>query len=64
MYQLVQDFFARHNLDIETIGSVSTDGEPAVLGNRFGISFLMKREIPHMQVTHCSLHRHALAAKT
>ena len=35
-----------------------------MLGNKSGFSGLMKQEIPHLQVTHCFLHRHALASKT
>ena len=63
VYQLVKDFFPEQNLNIKTIGSVCTDGAPAMLGNRSGFSALMKREIPHLQVTYCFLHRHALTAK-
>uniref|UniRef100_UPI00358EA82C protein FAM200C-like n=1 Tax=Myxine glutinosa TaxID=7769 RepID=UPI00358EA82C len=62
--QLVKDFFAKHDLDIKVIGSVCTDGAPAMLGNKSGFSALMKKEIPDLQVTHCFLHRHALASKT
>ncbi|XP_013790804.1 protein ZBED8-like, partial [Limulus polyphemus] len=39
-------------------------GTPAMLGNRSGFAALMKREIPEVRVTHCLLHRYALAAKT
>ncbi|XP_013790359.1 protein ZBED8-like [Limulus polyphemus] len=35
-----------------------------MLGNRSGFAALMKREIPEVRVTHCLLHRYALAAKT
>uniref|UniRef100_UPI00358E7D1C protein FAM200C-like n=1 Tax=Myxine glutinosa TaxID=7769 RepID=UPI00358E7D1C len=62
--QLVKDLFAKHDLDIKVIGSVCTDGAPAMLGNKYGFSALMKKEIPDLQVTHCFLHRHALASKT
>lgn len=55
MYQFVKDFFAKHDLDIQTIGSVCTDGAPAMLE---------KREILHLQVTYYFLHHHALTAKT
>ena len=64
VYQLVKDFFAKHDLDIQIIGSVCADGTPVMLGNKSGFSALMKREIPHFHVTHCFLHRHGLAAKT
>ena len=57
VYQFVKDFFAKHDSDIETIGSVSTDDAPVMLGNKSGFSALMNREILHLQVTHCFLHR-------
>ena len=40
-----------------------TDGAPAMLGNNSGSFALLKQEIPHLQGTHCFLHRHALASK-
>ena len=46
------------------IGSICTDGAPAMLGNKFGFAALVKKEAPNvLTVTHCMLHRHALAAK-
>ena len=35
-----------------------------MLGNKSGFASLVKKEIPHISVTHCMLHRHALAAKS
>ncbi|XP_013777510.1 protein ZBED8-like [Limulus polyphemus] len=46
------------------VGSICTDGAPAMLGNRSGFAALMKREIPEVRVTHCLLHRYALAEMT
>ncbi|XP_013771999.1 protein ZBED8-like [Limulus polyphemus] len=46
------------------VGSICTDGAPAMLGNRSGFATLMKREIPEVRVTHCLLHQYALAVKT
>ena len=60
----MKDFFAKHDLDIEAIGCVCTDGALVMLGNKSGFSALIKREIPHLQVTHYFLHCYALAAKT
>ena len=64
VFQFVKDFFAKYELDIQIIGSVCTDGAPAMLGNKSGFFALMKQEIPHLQGTHSFLHRHALASKT
>ena len=35
-----------------------------MLGNNLGFFAWLKQEIPHLQGTHCFLHRHALASKT
>ena len=35
-----------------------------MLGNASGFTALVKKEAPHVIVTHCFLHRHALASKT
>ena len=40
------------------------DGAPVMLGNKFGFAALVKKEAPNVTVTHCMLHRHALAAKS
>ena len=46
------------------IGSICTDGAPAMLGNRSGFAAVLKNKIPQLKVTHCQLHRQALAFKT
>ena len=33
-FQCVKNFFAKHDLDMQVIGSVCTDGAPAMLGNK------------------------------
>jgi len=63
VFRFVKDVFTKHELDIQTIGSVCTDVVPAMLGNKSGFSSLMKQEIPHLQSTQCFPHRHALASK-
>lgn len=44
------------------VSAVCTDGAPVMLGRKFGA--LVKANAPHIIVTHCILHRHALATKT
>ena len=34
IFKCVNFFFAKHDLDIQIIGSVCTDGAPAMLGNK------------------------------
>ena len=64
VFELVKEFFNKHNLYLKIIGSICTDGAPAMLGNRSGFAAMLKKEIPQLKVTHCLLHRQALAFKT
>ena len=41
-----------------------TDGAPAILGNTSGFAIWVKKEAPQVSVTHCFLHRYALASKS
>lgn len=63
---IINDFFAQHDFDEwkKKLGSICTDGAPAMLGNKSGLTSLIKAEAPQVTVTHCILHRHALASKT
>jgi hypothetical protein len=64
IFKVMADFFSKHNISLSVIGSICTDGAPAMLGSKSGFAALLKKEIPQVLVTHCFLHRHALAAKT
>lgn len=46
------------------ISAVCTAGAPVMLGRKSGFGALVKADAPHIIVTHCILHRHALATKT
>ncbi|CAI5692330.1 protein ZBED8-like [Oreochromis niloticus] len=46
------------------VSAVCTDGAPVMLGKNSGFGVLVKADAPHIIVTHCILHRHALATKT
>ncbi|KAI6656166.1 hypothetical protein LOD99_1510 [Oopsacas minuta] len=57
-----QSFFAMQNFDWKKkLGSLCTDGAPAMLGNKLGFAALVKKKAPNVTVTHCFLHQHALA---
>ena len=61
IFQKVKNFFVKQNFDWKKkIGSICTDGAPAMLGNKSGFTAL---EAPNVTVTHCMLHKHTLAAK-
>ena len=57
-------FFLNHEMSLDMVGSLCTDGVPAMLGNKSGFASHVKKEVPHITVTHCMLHRHTLAAKS
>ena len=61
---MIKEFFLKHKIHLDKIGSICTDGAPAMLGNRSGFAALLRKVIPNLKSTHCFLHRHALAAKT
>ena len=46
------------------MGSVCTDGAPAMIGHRSGFVALMKQVAPHIVSNHCTIHKYALAFKT
>ncbi|XP_042901087.1 protein FAM200C-like [Parasteatoda tepidariorum] len=48
----------------EKLHSLRTDGAPVMLGNKSGFALLVKKKSPNVLVTHCLLHKHALATKT
>ena len=62
---MVNNFFAKQGFNWKkNIGRLCTDGAPAILGKTSRFASLVKKEVPHIIVTHCFLHRHALASKT
>ena len=64
VFRLLDEFFQRHQIEWEKVGSVCTDGAPAMIGHRSGFAALVKVRVPDLIMNHCVLHRHALAAKT
>ncbi|XP_042236440.1 protein ZBED8-like [Homarus americanus] len=56
--EMVNSFFAKQNFDWKkNLGTLCTDGAPAMLGNTSGFAALVKKEAPQVIVTHCFLHR-------
>ncbi|KAJ3592624.1 hypothetical protein NHX12_007751 [Muraenolepis orangiensis] len=62
--ELVDDFFKDNNLSWDMVSADCSDGAPVMLGRKSGFGALVKADAPHIIVTHCILHRHALATKT
>ena len=46
------------------MGSVCTDGAPAMIGHQPGFVALMNQVAPHIVSNHCAIHKYALACKT
>ena len=64
VFDMIKEFFLKHQIHLDKIGSICTRGAPTMLGNRSGFAALLRKDIPNLKSTHCFLHRHALAAKT
>ncbi len=64
IFKLIQSFFDHHELSWDLIGSICTDGAPAMIGKKSGFIAMVKEKAPHVLTTHCVLHRQALASKT
>ena len=64
IFNIVKEFFLNHEMSLDMVGSLCTDKAPAMLGSKSDFACHVKKEVPHITVTHCMLHRHALAAKS
>jgi len=58
---MVNNFFSKQDFNWKrNVGSLCTDGASAVLGKTSGFATLVKKEAPHIIVTHCFLHNEKL----
>lgn len=64
IFAVVDRFFKKHGLDWKMLAGCCTDGAPAMLGNKSGLKALIKKQNNETIITHCIIHRQALAAKT
>ena len=63
--KILDDFFTNNNgLIWSMVSAVCTDGAHAMMGCNSGLRGLIKGDAPHITITHCMLHRHALMSKT
>lgn len=60
----VTDYFSELGLSWENVCAVCTDGAPAMLGSKSGFVSRVKAIAPGVTVTHCMIHRQALASRT
>ena len=64
VFDLVNAFLRENSIAWNKVGSVSTDGAPAMIGHRSGFVALMKQVALHIVSNHCAIHKYALACKT
>ena len=64
VFDLVDAFLRENSLAWNKVGSVCTDGAPAMIGDRSGFVALMKQVAPYMVSNHCAIHKYAFACKT
>ena len=64
VFEKLEGFFEQNQITWDNVGSLCTDGAPAMMGVKSGFTTLVKKRAPHVISTHCVLHRHALASKT
>ncbi|KAF2350691.1 hypothetical protein FHG87_018554 [Trinorchestia longiramus] len=60
----VDNFFKDNSLSWYMVSTVCSDRVPVTLGRKSGFGAVGKADALHIIVTHCILHRHALATKT
>ena len=62
--KLVHSFFRDNDFSWNMVCTICSDGAQAMLWQKSGFGALVEVDAPHITVTHCFLHRHALATKT
>ena len=62
--KILDDFFTNNGLTWSMVLAVYTDGAHAMMGCNSALRGLIKGDAPHITITHCVLHRHALMSKT
>ncbi|KAF2348604.1 protein of unknown function DUF4371 [Trinorchestia longiramus] len=60
----VDNFFKDNSFSWDMVSAVCSDRVPVTLERRFGFGAVVKANAPLIIVTHCILHRHALATET
>ena len=61
---LAKAFFRENSIPRNKVGSVCTDGAPAMIGHQSGFVAQMKQLALHIVSNHCAIHKYALARKT
>lgn len=63
IFQKIVTFFNEHELDLQKVCLLVTDGAPAMTGRVKGLVARLAAVAPHMQFLHCIIHQAVLCAK-
>ena len=63
IFQMVNSFFKQYGLKWENLRGCTTDGAPAMLGQKSGFRARVMEVAPHVKFLHCMIHRFALSCK-
>ena len=61
VFNLVNAFLRENSIAWNKVGSVCTDGAPAMIGHRSGFVALIKQVAPRIVSNHCAVHQYVLA---
>ena len=64
VFDFVNAFLRENSIAWNKVGSVCTDGTPAMIGHRSGFVAQMKQLAPHIVSNYCAIHKYASACKT
>ena len=64
VFDIVNKFFEDKGIDWTKLVGICTDGAPSMTGVHSGFQACVRNIAPHVQFTHCMIHRHVLAMKT
>ena len=64
IFKLIDAFFQDHSISWDKVGSLCTDGAPAMMRHRSGFTALVKQRTPYVNTSQCILHCHALTTRT
>ena len=63
IFNIVDEFFKKNDLEWSKLVGCTTDGAPAMLRRKSGFQSYVKADSPEIIFTHCFIHRFALCAK-
>ena len=63
IFNIVDEFFKKNDLEWSKLFDCTTDGAPAMLGRKSAFQSYVKAVLPEIIFTHCFIHRFAFCAK-